>query len=311
MESTFSWVIFLGDNITHSKVDLADESLKKCVMQMEGLYGLSSCTFNVHQLTHLANGVRNCGPLWAMSAFMFEANNHMLLKMFHGTQYVPRQISETFMLSRKSHAIASHYFDDDTHPVVLHMYQKLSGASIHRKNSRVLDDNITGLGNGKPAILTASQVLAVMQLTNLMVHNHSAIVFDRFVANNQLHTSDSYKRSARHHNFAVSVQHPEFKYGNISGLYVVKPECDCNSAELQYCECTKYNIVLVNSMKRTGQRLYRDSNCQINCHFVEEVVEDTRVFGLFPSMTDIKKCMTIKLGNRCFMCALPCRFYGD
>ena len=79
----------MGDKIAHSKVDMAESCLKKFVRQMEVLYGLSSCTFNVHQMTHLANGVRNCGPLWATSAFMFEANNHVLLKMFHGTQNVP------------------------------------------------------------------------------------------------------------------------------------------------------------------------------------------------------------------------------
>lgn len=301
----------MGDGITQTKVDLAEACLKKFVMQMEVLYELSACKFNVHQLTHLANGVRYCGPLWATSAFMFEANNHMLLKMFHGTQYVPRQICETFMLARRSHTIASRYFTDDSNPAVVHMFQKLSGASIPQKNACVLEDNVTGFGNGKPVILTASQVLAVMCLTSSPVCNRSAILFGRFVANNVFYTGESYQRSVRHHNFSVSVQHPDFKYGSISGLYVIKPECDCSVAELQYCGCTKYNIVLVNAMKCTGQRLYQDLDCHVHCDFVQEIVQDTRVFGLFPSATSIRKCITMKLGNRIFTCALPCRFYGD
>lgn len=288
----------LGDKITNSTTELAEGCLTKFVVQMEALYGLSACKYNVYVLTHLAEGVRNCGLLWATSAFMFEANNHMLLKMYHGTQHVPRQISDTFMLARKLPTIASHHFTDDTNPAVAHMFQKLSGAYIPGKNTHMLEDNITGLGNGKPTVLTAPQVLAVMQLTNLPVQvNCSAIVYDRFIANNLLYTSESYQRSVRHHNFSVSLQHPEFRYGTVSGLYVVKPECACSTAELQYCECSKSNIILINAMKCTGQALYKDSDCQVQSDFMQEVVRDTRVFGLFPSAAIMRKCISIKLGK--------------
>ena len=104
----------------------------------------------------------------------------MVPKMFHGTQHVPRQISETFMLARRVHAIASRYFSDDANPAVVSTFEKLAG-NVPQENVRVLEDNVTGLGSGKPATLTASQVLAVMQLTNLPVHNRSAIIFHRFL----------------------------------------------------------------------------------------------------------------------------------
>ena len=219
-------------------------------------------------MTHLANGVRHCGPLWATSAFMFEANNHVLLKMFHGTQHVPRQISETFMLAQRVHAIASRYFSDDVNPAVVSTFEKFAG-NVPQKDVRVL-----ALGSGKPATLTASQILAVMQLTNLPVHNRSTIVFHRFVANHQFYTSESYQRSTRHRNYAVRVEQQERKYGNIAGLYVVKPECDCSDVELQYCECTKLNIVFVNAMKTTGFKLYQDLECQIQSDFVRVPYSD-------------------------------------
>ena len=65
-------------------------------------------------------------PQWAASAFMFEANNHVLLKMLHGTQHVPPQISETFMLARRVNAIASRYFRDDANPAVVSTFEKLA-----------------------------------------------------------------------------------------------------------------------------------------------------------------------------------------
>ena len=50
-------------------------------------------TINVHNLLHLPDAVRNLGPLWAHSCFAFEAANGELLKHFHGSQKVEKQVS--------------------------------------------------------------------------------------------------------------------------------------------------------------------------------------------------------------------------
>ena len=91
----------LGGSINNDAINYAEICLTKFVIQTEVLYGLKSCTFNVHQLVHLADSVRNCGPLWASAAFIFEYNNHVLQKMFHGTQHIPQQIVEFCMISKR------------------------------------------------------------------------------------------------------------------------------------------------------------------------------------------------------------------
>ena len=83
----------VGDSISSDSIALSEACLTKFVIQLEELYGLSHCTFNVHCLTHLAQCVKDCGPLWATSAFVFESHNHVLLNMFNGTQCVPQQIT--------------------------------------------------------------------------------------------------------------------------------------------------------------------------------------------------------------------------
>lgn len=50
-------------------------------------------TINVHNLLHLPETVKNLGPLWAHSCFAFEAANGELLKLFHGSQKVEKQVS--------------------------------------------------------------------------------------------------------------------------------------------------------------------------------------------------------------------------
>ena len=49
-------------------------------------------TMNVHNLIHLPKVVENLGPLWAHSCFPFESANGELLKLFHGSQAVEKQV---------------------------------------------------------------------------------------------------------------------------------------------------------------------------------------------------------------------------
>ena len=50
-------------------------------------------TFNVHQLLHMADAVRNLGPLLAHSVFPFEDTNGWLGDLFHGTRSPHKQVS--------------------------------------------------------------------------------------------------------------------------------------------------------------------------------------------------------------------------
>ena len=50
-------------------------------------------TINMHSLLHLPEAVKNLGPLWVHSCFAFEAANGELLKFFHGSQSVEKQVS--------------------------------------------------------------------------------------------------------------------------------------------------------------------------------------------------------------------------
>ena len=55
-------------------------------------------TYNVHQLNHLVQTVIDWGPLSGYSMYIFKGFNQILLKLFHGTQAVPAQIANAFLL---------------------------------------------------------------------------------------------------------------------------------------------------------------------------------------------------------------------
>ena len=96
----------LQDAIKVRHVDVAEQALRKFVLNFEKLYGAANASFNVHLLMHLAASVRNWGPLWATSTFPFESFNGTLLRFFSGTTHVPTQIVNRFLrwrgLSKKA-----------------------------------------------------------------------------------------------------------------------------------------------------------------------------------------------------------------
>lgn len=59
--------------------------------------GEKKCTMNVHILSHLANCVKNWGPIWCYSCFPFESRNADLKRLFHGSRDMSHQV-------RKSHS---------------------------------------------------------------------------------------------------------------------------------------------------------------------------------------------------------------
>jgi len=54
--------------------------------------GVRHMSANVHGLLHLPDVVADLGPLWAHSCFPYETANGRLLKLFHGSQGVNKQV---------------------------------------------------------------------------------------------------------------------------------------------------------------------------------------------------------------------------
>lgn len=48
---------------------------------------------NVHSLLHLPETVEDLGPLWAHSCFPFESANGEILKLYHGSQGIDKQVT--------------------------------------------------------------------------------------------------------------------------------------------------------------------------------------------------------------------------
>ena len=184
----------IGDSICESTIHSAEVSLTKFVILTEELYSLKRCTFNVHQLVHLAQSVRDCGPLWSSSTFLFESNNHRLHKMFHGTQHVPKQIVESFIRETTIVQLSKACIDEESNPSVVSLYKKLTGEE-KSGNEVIISEGVRRVGKERPVQLTASQVVAIEHLLGLTISKQCGIIYSRFVANHQLYSSVDYGMS--------------------------------------------------------------------------------------------------------------------
>ena len=115
-------------------------------------------TFNVHQLLHACDSVRNWGPLWVTSAYGFENTNGVLIDMFNGTQYMNMQIAKNFQKFIKLKALTALINDSNCkNEVFQDIQQKIIGTQIHTKKIVRHGKDIVFIGKGKKAtFLTCS-----------------------------------------------------------------------------------------------------------------------------------------------------------
>lgn len=85
--------LLLKKSISDDEVAIADIKLIKFADEFEKLYGKTNVTMNLHLLRHLSIAVRNIGPLWAQSAFGFEANNGVVVKSNTSSRDILHQLS--------------------------------------------------------------------------------------------------------------------------------------------------------------------------------------------------------------------------
>lgn len=198
-------------SITRHEVNRADLCLSKFVRNFDVLYGKANVTYNVHQLTHLAQTVIDWGPLWCYSSYIFEGFNMVLLRLFHGTQAVPQQIANSFLLYRAMTELCNNPDEDPgTNLVLSFMSEQLKGHSLLKKATKM--DNITFLGGSYSRPLSIEERYVVEEFFQRDDVEDDAEFFTKAVVNGAsvLHCAN-YRRKSRRNNCIVEVKNTIFE----------------------------------------------------------------------------------------------------
>eukprot|EP00111_Clytia_hemisphaerica_P016517 TCONS_00048979-protein len=98
--------LLLQDCISLEDLKTSSNLLLRFCMQIERLYGERYNTYNVHNLLHMGNSVKQLGPLWAQSTFWYEDYNGDYKHLFYGTQSVDMQIVTNTIIQHRIPEIA-------------------------------------------------------------------------------------------------------------------------------------------------------------------------------------------------------------
>ena len=299
----FVWSLhkLLSTSISPTDIVKVEAVLNYFILRTGELYGEGNCTYNIHQLSHLASSTRMCGPLWAVLTFDFEGNNAVLKNMFQGTQYIADQIGNDYVMSKampylmKQHAKGNEYLLD----VCEGMFGK-----TRTKKATLLLNNLLALSKPRVRYLSEEETLATRIVFDCPV-NRIVYEYNRFLWNEKVYDTSSYTRSTKRQNSMVKLNIAgEIHFGQLNGLVTVKHSCVCQISNHEQCNCEKDNLIFCSLFNVIDNETFKCSHFNITSEFLCEVELTSRIVCLRLDSI-ITKCVKVFKGNRLFLVEMP------
>lgn len=185
----FVWSLHQLLGICISRDDLAKvkAALDPYIVKMEELYGVACCSFNVHQLSHLAKSTQMCGRWWAVSTFVFKSNNATLKNMVQGTQYVSDQVCQTYVIMKTMPAYIKQSVEGSD--MVSEVLDNLVNEKSVTRKAVKLSQNVTALSKANVRNISIDESLPLTEAAGGLV-NHVVYEYSRFTFNRRLYESD-------------------------------------------------------------------------------------------------------------------------
>ena len=193
-------------SISQSELNKAHASLTKFVKGFQELYGNVHMTYNVHQLNHLTQTVIDWGPLSVYSTYGFEGFNLVLMRLFHGTQAVPTQIANSFLLYRALDALSDNFKRNGVSAMTFFLDTQLKGTVPLRK-AKQFDNGIVLLGASycRPFTIEERFLIDDDSLYGPINGSEQAEFFTKAVACGKVLHCQQYTRSSRRKNSIVGL----------------------------------------------------------------------------------------------------------
>ncbi|XP_044171989.1 uncharacterized protein LOC114958965 [Acropora millepora] len=299
----------LKQSISPEELNEACVYLKLFTAQAPVFYGKQFQTFNVHQLLHLPEVVRDLGPLWSNSCFPFEDYNGDLRDLFHGTKNVDGQIVTAVSIIQKLPEIAR---STTTSPEVLAFYEHFSRKNY---NAQLLKEKIADEAHvvGSLERLWANSTLMTeKQLKTLPKHHGKVWMFRRCFIGEVLYHSKSYKRVTARNDYTVQFQHlTDTYFGSIHTYAKVEEKCLKAVCSEQKCCCdvSCHYVAIIEVLETQEEQLplYRERTV---VNHIIRVKESNRLVAV-PVVNIIKKFLRVDVSSGCFICWMPNPYEKD
>ncbi|KAJ8049229.1 hypothetical protein HOLleu_01873 [Holothuria leucospilota] len=288
-------------NISHHSLRMSEFLIGKFLIFVEPLYGKKEMTYNIHILSHMPDCVRNWGPLWCTSSFMFESYNGYLKNLFNDTRAVPQQIFTNLCRLQFLHR---HYVKAVS-PTVEDFIQRVL---FHKKVTKSANYfqlphfEIVTLGTPEDLKLTAALRLALQDVIGERIISVTAKCYKRFIIDNVLFSTTEYSSKFKRTDSLI-----EFNDHVAEILYlIIFKNHNCRRTN---CECEEHVLLVLRELL-TVQRLkciYGGLNSEIGCSvsFIRQV-RNGRIYSTYPH-NQFNKAMDILYEGKRFVVTLPNR----
>ena len=222
---------------------------------------------------HIVQSVKQWGPLWASSAFVFEDANHVLVTSVHGENAVIK----FYVASKHVQPLADRYMKESGDVAACNLFCRLSRVNMLCENVRTFPNNVVAFGCGKSASLSVTEKIALKSFLNDNVSSN-VIVFQRVLMNGCImHTLD-YSNSIKRCDSFFTV----FSHTGVYGLHrcMVLP----NSSEL-----------LILFLFYGAQQL-RSFSSDVNVNLLTHV---SKAHSSLSSQTHYVACRAINIRQKC------------
>lgn len=266
---------------------ISESLLEKFVEQASSLYGVRMMTYNVHQMLHLADSVRQLGPLWAHSAFVFESGNGRMVSSIHAANGAPLQILERLAVAQEVELLMQQV--DFSQPV-----EAVCNAMLQPRHVQQIsvDQGATMLGQAKHvSSLSASEADALRSVG--LNEQFKVGEFFRFVLNGTVFTSEAYSREKRHQSSVIIT-------GN-SQLFMIRRILQIAGGTSTVCVLLCTEVVVL------------PSTAQFPCYVKECFVSRSGVLTAIQIQDICSVCVFFKLDDvaKSYLCNLPNRIERD
>lgn len=276
--------ILLGDSITNNAVDHAERLLQHFCLMFSALYTAGKETINIHSLLHLADGVRNLGPLWTHSCFPFESYNGNLLKLFHGTQNVDLQIVSAVAISQSLPGLKLKLIPGS---IEEEFFNSLMNPS-HVRKEQVIEKDIAALGSAFVKKLNLEEVNALGRYFGYTPLLDSVPCFKRVRICGSVYHSISYKRVTARNSYTILYDENGLHHcrdiwiGQVDFYFQYQLPCANTLSCTENCVCPVQNLALLRDLPKVP-----------DFNFVEDPV--TNATGLQISAVSLPELGSLKV----------------
>jgi len=247
-------------NVTQSQITHAERLLMHFCVTFSNLYSERYQTANLHSLLHMAEDVRNLGPLWTHSTFPFENLNGELLKLFHGTQNIVFQIVSAVNINRALPTLSKALVEgSDSY----RFYSKLT-SSRNSQNEVEIATNVFAVGKVTIKQISADVFEALSNLLGGIPETTTCRFFVRVKIGNGMYHSLGYERVYSRNSYTIQYNELQASGGTVRKFGVIheylqyQTPCTGTPDCYEKCVCPFHNVAIVQTLEKLNQPIIVD-----------------------------------------------------